>query len=372
MVGVLHVDAQLLHRQHRLAPHIRARVERRQVEVAALVEHLRRARVAEQEVLELRAHVERVEAHRPGRARSRAAARGAGRPRRAVRSGVTTSQNMRPTPCSSGRHGSTANVLGSGIAIMSDSSIALKPVIEEPSKPMPASNASSSSADVDRERLQLPEDVREPEADEADLALLHERLDVLRGLRPIRCHPAGPYRWPPPPAIDVWPNMPAPRTRPRADRRRARGYEDQAGQGRRERSVLGTRATEDAAPRRSRASVAGDGGYETSHLFRFLALVEQGGHLAEAARAAFGDRAQNERLAARRRSRCLRRRGRRGWARCVRRRGRRRACGRRRTSGRTVRGPSAAGRSGARRPRRCPPCGRCWTRSPTRARRGRR
>ena len=28
--------------------------------------------------------------------------------------------------------------LGSGIAIMSDSSIALKPVIEEPSKPMPA------------------------------------------------------------------------------------------------------------------------------------------------------------------------------------------------------------------------------------------
>ena len=57
-----------------------------------------------------------------------------------------TSQNIRPTPCSSGRHGSTANVDGSGIAIMSDSSIALKPVIEEPSKPIPASNASSSSA----------------------------------------------------------------------------------------------------------------------------------------------------------------------------------------------------------------------------------
>src|SRR5271166_3198906 len=56
------------------------------------------------------------------------------------------SQNMRPTPCSSGRHGSTAKVVGSGIAIMSDSSIALKPVIDEPSKPIPASNASSSSA----------------------------------------------------------------------------------------------------------------------------------------------------------------------------------------------------------------------------------
>ena len=55
------------------------------------------------------------------------------------------SQNIRATPCSVGRHGSTANVRGSGIAIMSDSSIALKPVIEEPSKPIPPSNASASS-----------------------------------------------------------------------------------------------------------------------------------------------------------------------------------------------------------------------------------
>ena len=36
-------------------------------------------------------------------------------------------------------------MLGSGIAIMSDSSIGLKPVIEEPSKPIPPSNASPSS-----------------------------------------------------------------------------------------------------------------------------------------------------------------------------------------------------------------------------------
>src|SRR6185437_5638772 len=34
--------------------------------------------------------------------------------------------------------------------------------------------------DVDRERLQLAEDVGEPEADEADLALRHDRLDILR------------------------------------------------------------------------------------------------------------------------------------------------------------------------------------------------
>ena len=48
---------------------------------------------------------------------------------------------MRADALLSGRQGSTANVAGSGIATMSDSSIALKPVIEEPSKPMPASNA---------------------------------------------------------------------------------------------------------------------------------------------------------------------------------------------------------------------------------------
>ena len=52
---------------------------------------------------------------------------------------------MRATPLSSGRHGRILKVDGSGIAIMSDSSIALNPVIDEPSKPMPPSKASSSS-----------------------------------------------------------------------------------------------------------------------------------------------------------------------------------------------------------------------------------
>jgi hypothetical protein len=56
------------------------------------------------------------------------------------------SQNIRPVDFSAGRHGITAKVRASGIAIMSDSSMGLKPVIEEPSKPMPPSNASSSSA----------------------------------------------------------------------------------------------------------------------------------------------------------------------------------------------------------------------------------
>ena len=79
-----------------------------------------------------------------------------GSPSYGVRSGVRMSQNIRPTPCSSGRHGSTANVDASGIAIMSDSSIALKPVIDEPSKPMPPSNASSSSATLIENDLSWP------------------------------------------------------------------------------------------------------------------------------------------------------------------------------------------------------------------------
>src|SRR3954462_2845915 len=56
------------------------------------------------------------------------------------------SANMRATPCSSPRQGSNAKVVGSGTAIMSDSSIGLKPVIEDPSKPIPPSSASSSGA----------------------------------------------------------------------------------------------------------------------------------------------------------------------------------------------------------------------------------
>ena len=69
------------------------------------------------------------------------------------------------------------------MAIMSDSSIALKPVIEEPSKPMPPSKASSSSSGLIEKLFSWPEDVREPEPDEADVAVLDERLDVVGGLR---------------------------------------------------------------------------------------------------------------------------------------------------------------------------------------------
>src|SRR5215210_9192065 len=60
------------------------------------------------------------------------------------------SANIRatPPPSSSGRHGSSRKVLGSGMAIMSDSSIALKLVIDEPSQPIPASKAPSRSCEL--------------------------------------------------------------------------------------------------------------------------------------------------------------------------------------------------------------------------------
>ena len=117
---------------------------------------------------------------------------------------------------------------GSGIAIMSDSSIALKPVIEEPSKPMPASKRVVELGRVDRERLQLAEDVGEPEADEADVALGDDRLYVLRGLGMLLGHGSRPYsRAPGGPRIDVWPNAAAlaglsGRRRPPRSRRRLR------------------------------------------------------------------------------------------------------------------------------------------------------
>lgn len=56
------------------------------------------------------------------------------------------SQNIRAVPGASARHGRIWNVPGSGLAIMSDSYTRAKPSMAEPSKPMPSSNACSSSA----------------------------------------------------------------------------------------------------------------------------------------------------------------------------------------------------------------------------------
>ncbi|CAB5159055.1 unannotated protein [freshwater metagenome] len=63
-----------------------------------------------------------------------------------VPSGMVMSQNMRAAPGDSVRHGKIEKVEGSGFANMSDSVTRAKPSIAEPSKPMPSSNAFSSSA----------------------------------------------------------------------------------------------------------------------------------------------------------------------------------------------------------------------------------
>ena len=72
-----------------------------------------------------------------------------GSPSYGLPSGVTTSQIIRATfERSPSFRGMSWNVSGSGIATMSDSSIALKPLIDEPSKPIPSSSASASSLGV--------------------------------------------------------------------------------------------------------------------------------------------------------------------------------------------------------------------------------
>ena len=64
VMDVLDLDAHALERAHGLLPQLRRGVERRHREVAALVERLGSLVVLEEEVLELGADVERVEAHR--------------------------------------------------------------------------------------------------------------------------------------------------------------------------------------------------------------------------------------------------------------------------------------------------------------------
>jgi len=72
-----------------------------------------------------------------------------GSPSNGLPSGLTISQNILATAKSSFcLQGMRQNVFGSGLAIMSDSSMRAKPSIEEPSNPMPSSSAPSSSSTV--------------------------------------------------------------------------------------------------------------------------------------------------------------------------------------------------------------------------------
>ena len=106
-----------------------------------------------------------------------------GSPSYGVRSGVWMSQNIRATPASLGRQGSIANVVGSGIAIMSDSSIGVEARDRRAVEAHSTLERVGQLGRVDREGLQLTEDVGEPQPDEADLALLGERHHVICGQR---------------------------------------------------------------------------------------------------------------------------------------------------------------------------------------------
>ena len=67
------------------------------------------------------------------------------------------SQNIRAlSPLTPPSNGKTWNVVGSGIATMSDSYTRAKPSIAEPSKPMPSSNADSSSAGATETLFSVP------------------------------------------------------------------------------------------------------------------------------------------------------------------------------------------------------------------------
>ena len=143
VVGEVHADAELLEREDGLAADVGAGVERREVEVAALVERLGVLVVAEEEVLGLGADVEELEPEAVGALQraaqdvARVALVGRALGREHVAEHARDALLLRPP-------GKDANVDGSGMATMSDSSMALKPVIEEPSNPRPCWNAWSS------------------------------------------------------------------------------------------------------------------------------------------------------------------------------------------------------------------------------------
>ena len=101
-------------------------------------------------------------------------------------SGVRMSQNIRAVPWWSPRHGSTANVDGSGLTSMSASYTRARPSIAEPSNPMPFGEGTLELGRGDSHGLQRAEDVGEPEPDEPDVALLdgaeHELLLPVHGV----------------------------------------------------------------------------------------------------------------------------------------------------------------------------------------------
>ena len=73
------------------------------------------------------------------------------------------------------KNGSRRAVAGSGIASMSDSLMPIQPRIDEPSKPRPSSNVSSSQRSMGKEQCcQRAEHVDELQVDHFGMVLLRE------------------------------------------------------------------------------------------------------------------------------------------------------------------------------------------------------
>ena len=178
VVRVLDVDAQALEREHRVAADVGAGVEGREVEVAALVQDLGALVVLEQVVLELRADVEDIEAHvlRPLLGATQHVARvtlvGAALRRLDVGEHARHAgpvlrppgQHVERGRVGHGDHVRLFDGVEAGDRRAVEAHAALEGVVE--------------LLGGDREGLELPEDVGEPEADEADAVLRDQRLDV--------------------------------------------------------------------------------------------------------------------------------------------------------------------------------------------------
>jgi hypothetical protein len=182
-MAVLDMDSELLEREHGLASQVRAGVECREIEIAAPVEHLGRAvRVgrAEIEVLELRSDVELLESQRAHALECTS--------QDPARIALIRIAPGHPDVAEHSRRRAVFRSPGQdckGLGVGHRDHVRLfdrvEPCYRRPVESHTALERVIELLRVDREALQLPEDVGEPEADEANAAILRYPFDVFGG-----------------------------------------------------------------------------------------------------------------------------------------------------------------------------------------------
>ena len=186
VVAVLDVDPERLERDRGLAAHVRAGVERRQVEVAADCRAARSPLESRKRKYSSSGPTLKVSKPR-SRARCERAAQDVARVALIGRAlGREDVAEHPPDALLLGAPRQHRERRGSGIAIMSDSSIALKPVIEEPSKPIPDSNAPSSSFALIENDFSCP-----------SMSVNHRRMKRISRSATIACTSCAPAGGPP-------------------------------------------------------------------------------------------------------------------------------------------------------------------------------